>query len=187
MKFLTLPAFLFSLLILASCADHEVTDRHMDIDMPTWDILVAVVHPTEGNEAAGTVTFTQTDTGVRVQANISGLDSGGTHGFHIHEYGDCRAPDAMSAGGHFNPTDMPHGGPMDDERHMGDMGNLEADENGVAVLDYIDEKIELGGPNSILGFGVVVHERRDDLESQPVGDAGGRISCGVIGVANPEQ
>jgi superoxide dismutase, Cu-Zn family len=179
-------AFLLALFLFTACTDHEMTDMDMAYEYPIHEKVTAVVHSTEGNEAEGVVTFTQTEEGVRVHANISGLDANGTHGFHIHEYGDCRASDATSAGGHYNPTGMPHAGPMDSERHMGDMGNLQANEEGVAVYEYIDEKIELSGVYSILGLAVVVHEQRDDLESQPVGDAGGRIGCGIIGIANPD-
>ncbi|MCH8548027.1 MAG: superoxide dismutase family protein [Balneolaceae bacterium] len=184
MRYLTLLTFF--LFMAAGCAEPETSEHQMSYEDSDLNQLVTVVHATEGNEVEGTVMFTQTAEGVRVQANISGLDEDGVHGFHIHEFGDCRADDATSAGGHYNPTGMDHGGPMDENRHMGDMGNLEANEDGVAELDYIDEKIELSGVNSILGLAVVVHEQRDDLESQPVGDAGGRIGCGIIGVANPD-
>jgi len=80
---------------------------------------------------------------------------------------------------------MPHGGPTDTDRHVGDLGNLASDENGVATVDFVDEVLELDGMFTILGRGVVVHAQEDDLESQPVGDAGARIGCGVIGVAEP--
>jgi superoxide dismutase, Cu-Zn family len=190
MKKLTLLTGTMLFFLLSACGPQEhdeMADRDMGYDEPSVELAVVVIHPTEGNDAEGVVTFTHEDDGVRVHAEISGLDAGGTHGFHIHEYGDCRASDAESAGGHFNPTDQDHGGPMDDERHIGDMGNLEANEDGVAEYEYLDDKIELGGANSVIGYAVVVHEQRDDLESQPVGDAGGRIGCGVIGVGNADH
>src|SRR5690606_12977997 len=93
---------------------------------------VAVLSPASGSKVSGTVTFTQVENGVRVVAEVRGLDADGTHGFHVHEFGDCSAPDATSAGGHFNPTGAPHGAPTDEKRHVGDMGNLEADGQGVA-------------------------------------------------------
>jgi superoxide dismutase, Cu-Zn family len=186
MKYMTSSLlFLFSMMLIA-CNGYEQAAEHMEPEWPQYDELVAVVHPTDGNEASGVVRFVQTDEGVRVHASISGLDSESLHGFHIHEYGDCRAEDATSAGGHYNPTEMPHGGPTDTERHMGDLGNLASDENGVAELDYLDEKVQLSGPMSVLGLAVIVHAQRDDLESQPVGDAGARIGCGIIGIANPD-
>lgn len=179
-------SILLAVLIFTACAQHEQVEVNETSQMPGVEQAVAVVHSTAGNSAEGIVTFTQTEEGLRVEANISGLDTNGVHGFHIHEFGDCRADDATSAGGHYNPSDMPHAGPMDEERHVGDMGNLIANENGVAEYIYLDEKIDLGGVYSVLGLAVVVHAQEDDLESQPVGDAGGRIGCGIIGQANPD-
>ena len=158
----------------------------MEYQTQTIDQAVAVMHATEGNSAEGTVIFTQTDEGVRVEASISGLDANSLHGFHIHEYGDCRASDGTSAGGHFDPEDMEHGGPDDEIRHVGDLGNLESDADGNATADYVDSRLQLSGMMSILGRGLIVHAEEDDLESQPTGDAGARLSCGVIGVANPQ-
>ncbi|MFW6371606.1 MAG: superoxide dismutase family protein, partial [Bacteroidota bacterium] len=141
-----------------------------------------VLHPTEGNNVSGTVTFTRNGSSIKVVAEIEGLTPG-LHGFHIHEYGDCSAPDATSAGGHFNPDDSDHGGPNDEERHVGDLGNIEAGEDGRARLELTDTVISFTGPNSVIGRAVVVHEKEDDLTSQPTGDAGGRLACGIIGVA----
>lgn len=143
---------------------------------------IAVLNPTKGSSVSGIVTFEKTGNGVRVTAKISGLMPG-NHGFHIHEYGDCSAENGISAGGHFNPAGMPHSGPMMEKRHVGDMGNLEADKDGNAFLDYVDPMITLTGPYAVIGYGVIVHEKEDDLKSQPTGDAGGRLACGVIGVS----
>src|SRR6266446_6490467 len=90
---------------------------------------IAVLHPTKGNNVEGVVTFTKMGDEMKVVADITGLTPG-KHGFHIHEFGNCSSPDGMSAGGHFNPTKMMHGRPEDDNRHVGDLGNLEADESG---------------------------------------------------------
>jgi Cu-Zn family superoxide dismutase len=144
---------------------------------------IAVLHPASGSQVAGTVTFTKTGDTVQVVADITGLTPG-KHAFHIHEFGDCSAADASSAGSHFNPMKKPHGAPDNPERHAGDMGNLEADSNGKAHLELKDSMLKLSGENSILGRGVIVHEKVDDW-SQPVGNAGGRQACGVIGVAKP--
>lgn len=149
---------------------------------PEHSKAVAVIHPTEGNDASGTVTFTTTDDGVQVQAEIEGLEEG-NHGFHIHQYGDCSASDGTSAGGHFNPADNDHAGPTDSPRHMGDMGNIEADADGNATIDYVDSTIDM---DQIIGRGLIVHGGEDDLESQPTGDAGPRMGCGVIGIGNTE-
>lgn len=148
------------------------------------DRAVAVLHPTEGNEAAGTVTFTREPDGIHVRATLTGL-SEGEHGFHIHQYGDCSAPDGTSAGGHYNPAGVEHGARSDSVRHVGDLGNAAANAEGTAVVDYVDPNLSLDGPNGIVGRGVVVHGGADDFESQPSGAAGPRVACGAIGIGNP--
>ena len=144
---------------------------------------IAVLHSASGSQVAGTVTFTKVGDTVQVVADITGLTPG-KHGFHIHEFGDCSAADASSAGGHFNPMKKPHGAPDAAERHAGDLGNLEADSTGKAHLELKDTMLKLSGENCIMGRGVIVHEKVDDW-SQPTGNAGGRLACGVIGVAKP--
>jgi Cu-Zn family superoxide dismutase len=144
---------------------------------------VAVLQPTAGNKVSGTVTFTEAADGVQVRAEISGLPPG-NHGFHVHEFGDCSAADATSAGAHFNPTNKPHAGPESAERHVGDMGNVQADASGKAKLEYVDHHISLtNDERSAIGRSVVVHAKADDLKSQPAGDSGARVACGVIGRA----
>src|SRR6058998_1710618 len=144
---------------------------------------ISVLHPTAGNKVSGTVTFTPVADGVQVHAEIAGLTPG-NHGFHVHEFGDCSAADASSAGAHFNPTNKPHAGPDAAERHVGDMGNVEADASGKATLEYLDHQISLtNDQQSAIGRSVVVHAKADDLKSQPAGDSGARIACGVIGRA----
>lgn len=140
---------------------------------------MAELNPASGSSVHGSVHFYETAKGVRVVAKVSGL-APGEHGFHIHESGDCSAPDATSAKGHFNPSGMKHGAPTDVERHAGDFGNLIADASGNAKADFVDAHIMFDGPTSIIGKGVIVHEKRDDLKSQPAGDAGKRIACGNI-------
>ena len=139
----------------------------------------AVLAPTEGNQAQGSVHFTQERNGVRVVAHLSGLTPG-KHGFHIHEHGDCSAPDAGSAGDHYNPTAMPHGGPDSAQHHLGDLGNLEANNRGEAQLDRVFPYLSLEGQHSIIGRALIVHGGADDLTSQPSGNAGARVACGVI-------
>jgi superoxide dismutase, Cu-Zn family len=144
---------------------------------------IAVLHSASGSQVTGTVTFTKMGDTVQVVADVTGLTPG-KHGFHIHEFGDCSAADASSAGSHFNPMKKPHGAPDSAERHAGDLGNLEADSTGKAHLELKDNMLKLSGENSILGRGLIVHEKVDDW-SQPTGNAGGRLACGVIGVAKP--
>lgn len=143
---------------------------------------IAVLQPTQGNSAHGTITFLKVANGIQVIAAIEGLTPG-AHGFHVHEYGDCSSGDGKSAGGHFNPEGKAHGGPDAKERHVGDLGNITADESGKATLDIVDALISFEGLTSILGRGVIVHAQADDLMSQPTGAAGDRVACGVIGVA----
>jgi Cu-Zn family superoxide dismutase len=146
--------------------------------------VIAVLHPASNSEVKGTVTFAKSGDGVQIVADVTGLKPG-KHGFHIHEFGDCSAPDAASAGGHFNPAHKQHGAPTAADRHAGDLGNLEADSSGKAHLQWTDPTMKLSGDESILGHAVIVHEKEDDLKTQPTGNAGGRLACGVIGVAKP--
>jgi len=147
---------------------------------------VAVLHPTQGNNVSGTITFTEVADGVQVHAEVTGLTPG-KHGFHVHEFGDCTAADASSAGAHFNPTKQPHAAPDATARHVGDMGNIEADTSDAAKLDYLDHNMSLANDErSIIGRSVVVHAKADDLKSQPAGDSGARVACGVIGRAKSQ-
>ena len=155
----------------------------MNMDPPAIQKAICVIYPTAGNSVSGTITFTQTDKGVKVVADLQGL-SKGKHGFHIHDYGDCSAADGTSAGGHFNPQGKSHGAPMDVMRHEGDMGNLEADDSGKAHLEYVDPMISFEeGSQCIIGRSVIIHKSEDDLKTQPTGNSGARIGCGVIGIA----
>jgi superoxide dismutase, Cu-Zn family len=140
----------------------------------------AILLPTKGSQVNGTVDFTQRGHTVIVVAKVTGLTPG-AHGFHIHEKGNCTAPDASSAGGHFNPGGMAHGGPSGNPRHGGDLGNLEADSSGVANYKAEVTGISLGtADDSIIGRAVIVHAKADDLTTQPTGDSGARVACGLI-------
>jgi Cu-Zn family superoxide dismutase len=152
------------------------------------DTAVAMLQPTAGSQVQGRVTFRQDSEGVHVVAELSGL-SPGKHGFHVHEFGDCSAPDASSAGGHFNPLGSPHGAPDNppDQRHVGDLGNIEADADGNGFYERVDKVISLHGENSIIGKSVIVHADPDDLVTQPTGNAGARVACGTIEWAKPDQ
>jgi Cu-Zn family superoxide dismutase len=144
---------------------------------------VALMIPTEGSSVKGRVTFTKIYSGIHVHAEISGLTPG-EHGFHVHEYG-VWSEDGMASGGHFNPSNAPHAGPDAKKRHVGDLGNITANANGNATLDADDSHMSFHGAHSILGRGVVVHAKADDLKSAPAGNAGGRLAVGVVGVAKP--
>ena len=144
---------------------------------------ICVMTPLSGSQVSGVVYFTQKGDEVEITGQIKGLTPG-LHGFHVHEFGDMTSKDGMSTGGHFNPEGKPHGGIHAKERHVGDLGNVTADANGVVTLNIKDKMIQLHGPHSILGRGLIIHAKADDEKTQPSGDAGGRIGGGVIGVAN---
>ena len=140
----------------------------------------AQLKPTLGSSVTGTATFIEEDKQLRVRAAVIGL-SPGKHGFHIHEKGDCSAPDATSAGGHFNPSGNAHGAPDGSPHHNGDLGNLTADAEGKATLDVLVSDLTVKpGPNSVVGRGLIVHADPDDLKTQPTGNSGKRVACAVI-------
>ncbi len=129
----------------------------------------------------GKVEFTQTADGVRVQARLSGLTKNSVHGFHVHEGFECEAPSFASAKGHFNPEQKPHGDRHGADRHPGDMGNLRTNSRGGVNVDFVVKEATLNqGINSIMGRALIVHAKADDLKSQPSGDAGDRLACGII-------
>lgn len=134
-----------------------------------------------GSEVDGTVNFTQQSGVVRMEVKASGLKPNSEHGIHIHEKGDCSAPDATSAGGHFNPDHQPHGHPREMKRHAGDLPNLRADGQGQATANYEIKGITLDQDfRGVLQRAVVIHVQPDDYKTQPSGDSGSRIACGVI-------
>lgn len=143
-------------------------------------MAVASLTPTQGSEVRGLIMFHQMEGHVMVHAMVSGLKPNGEHGFHVHETGSCASTDGTSAGGHFNPDGKPHG-PQDAPHHAGDMPSLKADASGRA-----DQKFRLvgvttvAGPAALAGRAVVVHALPDDYKTQPTGNSGARIACGVI-------
>jgi Cu-Zn family superoxide dismutase len=147
---------------------------------PSGPSAVADLAPTRGSSATGTVTFTQKGNIVVVAAKVSGL-APGMHGFHIHEKGDCTSGDGMSAGGHFNPLGKPHSYPTIVDRHAGDMPMLAADAAGNAAMTAELDVITIGsGAADVVGKAVIVHKDPDDFKTQPTGNAGARVACGVI-------
>jgi Cu-Zn family superoxide dismutase len=138
--------------------------------------------PTQGSTAAGTLTLSVEGDSVRLAGTLQGLAPNGEFGFHIHEKGDCSAPDASSAGEHFNPSGAAHGDPQGGTHHAGDMLNAKSDAAGAAQVDAVAKGVTLGdgGPTDVRGRAVVLHEKADDYQSQPSGNSGKRIACGVI-------
>ena len=161
-----------SALLLSACAG-------MDSGGPSAS---ATLQSASGSQVRGTVKFTQIgENRVRVTGDISG-HTPGPKGFHIHEKGDCSSPDAMSSGGHFNPAKARHGA-SPTSGHAGDMGNLNVSGAGTATIDMVLEGLTVSrdAPNGVIGRAVVVHAQQDDLKTDPTGNAGGRVACGVIG------
>jgi Cu-Zn family superoxide dismutase len=140
-----------------------------------------VLAPASGSLVSGTLNLTPMG-GVHVRGEIGGLKPGGVHAFHIHETGDCSAADASSSGGHFNPGGQPHGRAGQGAHHAGDADNLVANARGVATVDAHFAGVTLGGDGrtDVIGRAVVVHAAPDDYRSQPAGNAGARVACGVI-------
>ena len=160
--------------LLAACGQ-------MGTAAPTGPNASATLAPTTGNTAAGTVTFSQAGDQVLVHARVSGLKPGQEHGFHVHEKGDCSSADFMSAGGHFNPGGKPHAHYGKPERHAGDLQNLRADSEGNATYAFETKLLTVApGPTSVVGRAVVIHANPDDYASQPAGNSGPRIACGLI-------
>ncbi len=173
MKTVTASALLSAIALVAGCAGYSGSGPSAE----------AKLKPTAGNTSSGVVHFQQNGNRVTVRASIEGLTPG-VHGFHIHEKGDCSAPDATSAGGHFNPGAKQHGAPTSVDHHGGDFGNLTADANGRASLTLVvangEITLDRDVANSIIGKGVIVHADPDDYKTQPTGNAGKRVACGVI-------
>jgi Cu-Zn family superoxide dismutase len=149
---------------------------------PVPDVLrmKAEMEPRSGSSVQGTVWFTQGKHGVTIEAKLEGLTPG-LHGFHIHETGDCSAVDGTSAGGHFMVDEQQHGKPDGAMHHAGDLGNIAAMADGKAEKSFGSESISLEpGPTFIGDRAVIVHADQDDMKTQPTGNAGGRVACGVI-------
>jgi Cu-Zn family superoxide dismutase len=137
--------------------------------------------PTKGSKTFGEATFEQAGAKVHVTVFVQGLKPGQEHGLHIHEVGDCSSGDGMSTKGHFNPHGKPHGQPTSGERHAGDLPALKAGKDGRAKIDVEMDVITVGpGAASVIGRGLIVHAQPDDYKTQPTGNAGARIACGVI-------
>lgn len=165
--FLTLLSFS----LLTGCSE--------ECECPDFKKAKAILEPVEGSNVRGVVTFTEENNGVKIVANFTGLTPG-EHGLIIHEGSSCRGIGASEAGTHFNPYNAPHAGPNDSPRHVGDLGNVKADSNGRAHLERVDFVIRLDGSESILGKAIVVHKYRDDYISQPTGNTGPGLACGLI-------
>ena len=176
-------------LALAACAGTSNRDPSPSVAQQpsaaarsTVSSAQAVLSAASGSLVSGKLSARATDNGIRLTGEVGGLPANSSHGFHIHERGDCSAADASSAGGHFNPAAQPHGRSGHGDYHGGDADNIVADANGVAKVDRFFPGLVLGGgsANDALGKAVIVHAKPDDYTSQPSGNAGDRVACGVI-------
>ena len=141
----------------------------------------------ESSMVRGVVTFTENNGQVHVVARLEGVQPPGPHGIHVHETGQCVAPDYASAGGHFNPTGTSHACPPTEDRHAGDLGNVVIAEDGTGTLDLTTDLLTVSeGPLSVVGRSVILHSGEDDCTSQPSGASGNRIACGVIALVGTE-
>jgi superoxide dismutase, Cu-Zn family len=148
---------------------------------PPGPRAIAVLQPTAGNQASGTIQFAQRGSQVRVTGEVRGLKPNAEHGFHVHEKGDCTSADGTSAGGHFNPDGKPHGRHAAGAHHAGDLPSLKANASGVAILNFESDSISLAsGFSDITGKGLIVHRDPDDFTTQPTGNSGPRLACAVI-------
>lgn len=163
------PALVLSFVALSACAAG-----------PSGPSAVVTLEPTRGNTTAGEVRFSVQGDAVLAEGRITGLKPGQEHGFHIHEKGDCSSGDGMSTGGHFNPSGKPHG-PLHADHHAGDLPALKAGADGVATFSVRLPGLTIGGGAAdIVGRGMIVHAQPDDYSTQPTGNSGARIACGVI-------
>jgi len=181
MKFKNVGVLLMALVICftVSCKKGdkkaEVAEKSAASEYPWSNKALAIVEPTEGHKTSGSVSFTKVADGVKVEVNLTGLTPG-KHGFHIHEKPKC-SNNGKDAGGHFNPLSQSHGDRTAKVRHVGDLGNITADKNGVAKMEFIDKTISINLPNSIVIRALIIHEKADEF-SQPTGNAGSRVGCG---------
>jgi Cu-Zn family superoxide dismutase len=175
--------------ILMACGRTEppaITTAPAAADFPTTAITTASAQASltgaSGSSVNGELRLTAQGSGVTIVGEMSGLNPRAEHGFHVHERGDCSAPDATSAGEHFNPGHMDHGPPTETARHLGDLPNIGADSEGRATVsaNLADATLHDGGPNDLVGKAFIVHEKRDDYITQPSGDAGAPIACGIV-------
>jgi Cu-Zn family superoxide dismutase len=182
-----LPAIGLLGALLTGCAitvaghDHGGPAGHGEtMTMMRGRMAVASLTPTQGSTVRGLVVFHEMDGHLMVHAKVSGLKPNGVHGLHVHETGSCASADGSSAGGHFNPDGQPHG-PQSAAHHAGDLPALTADENGVADQHFtLTGPTLTEGPASLVGRSVIVHAQADDYTTQPSGNSGARIGCGVI-------
>lgn len=185
----TCLAVMTATLLLAGCASTAPAPStppppaaSIGVAMPPAASAVVALAPASGSLISGRLTAVPMGNGVHLTGDIGGLAPGSAHGLHVHEKGDCSAADATSAGPHFNPGGKPHGDPFAATHHAGDLPNITAGSDGVAHVNLHVDGVSLGGAaaTNILGRALVVHAQADDYTSQPAGNSGARVACGVV-------
>jgi Cu-Zn family superoxide dismutase len=180
MKFCAAPAVI-AVALLAGCAGVGPYGGHDHAAMQAGPSATAKLEPTRGSATSGLAMFHAMGDKLMLHVRVEGLKPGQEHGFHIHEKGDCSSGDGMSTGGHFNPLGKPHAAHDAAERHAGDLPSLKADANGRVDAHLSLSGLTIGsGPTDIVGRGLIVHAQPDDFKTQPTGNSGARIACGVI-------
>lgn len=182
MKLTTLALLILSISLVACSSGKQSKETGSEARMQSKEEMQAASAQLKSpkKNVSGEVTFNETDKGIRVVAEITGLKPRSVHGFHIHEKGKCEGPDFKSAGGHFNPHSDPHSGPGAGKKHAGDFGNVVADDQGKARKELLLSKHELKDLSMVMDKAVILHANPDDLVSQPSGNAGDRMACGLI-------
>ena len=181
---IALSLSLLAVVVLAACASKAPTApapavKQTEGYFGRTKSAVATLSPAASGGATGIVSFSASGSSVDVHVVATGLVPGSTHGFHVHETGNCASPDFTSAGGHFNPEHHQHG-PQGGEHHAGDMPSLLADPTGKIDTTFTLNGVALGGGEGFVGRAVILHAGPDDYATQPTGNSGGRIACGVI-------
>lgn len=182
----TIYCSLFVLLITGCPLNKDSASSTSVKSPPTENVMAqARLAPASGSSAEGTLRFVKAEGGLIVTGSFSGVKPPGLHGLHIHENGNCSSKDASSAGDHFNPAGREHGAPNAQVTHLGDLGNIQISQEGTGQLhvflkdeSHLNENV--GGWDVIIGKAVILHEKADDFQTQPSGNSGNRISCGVI-------
>ena len=168
------------LAFFAACSGSKPSSTPAAAPPPAGPTATATIEGRSGSPLKGTATFVQTDETVHVTVDVTNAPEG-VHAVHLHEKGDCSAPDATSAGGHFNPSHAEHGSPDVPMHHAGDFGNMTVGEEGHGHLELDTTMLTVvPGDRSVVGRAIVVHAKEDDMHTQPTGNAGARIGCGAV-------
>ena len=184
MKTVKLVLSLLSICLVTGCASTPKTKFGVPPKNMGHELFAhARLHGKSGAHVEGEAWFGQDKAGVRIVVEVSHATPG-LHGIHVHEYGDCSAEDASSAGEHFNPTHLTHGAPNPLKHHIGDLGNIKIDSKGNGTLNLFIPTTRLNPEfldyKKLVGKSVILHAKEDDLKSQPSGNSGARIACGTI-------